>query len=163
MNEGECDIGCTQTQHKIALNRPCPPNPLQREILCRPLTYLFDVPAVLHLWPHCRWERPHAECFLDEDNLHGPKDCYLMEVWCRCCFSGIQAYVLIPLLRPLSPGMRSHLKFLWSHCDLGVFSLLVHISVEVRDFLSWDFQPWIKELNAPFEKETKVSTAPSSV
>lgn len=25
MNEGECDSGCTQTQHKIALNRPCPP------------------------------------------------------------------------------------------------------------------------------------------
>lgn len=41
MNEGECDIGCTQTQHKIALNRPCPPNPLQREILCRPLTSLM--------------------------------------------------------------------------------------------------------------------------
>lgn len=112
MSEGECDIGCTQTQHKIALNRPCPPNPLQREILCRPLTSLMYLQFCI--CGHIADESPltHAESFLDEDNLHGPKDCYLMEVWCRCCFSGIQADVLIPLLRPLSPGMRSHLKFL---------------------------------------------------
>lgn len=75
--------------------------------------------------------------------------------------SGIVLIILWPSRPPIQ--MWSPLKFLLRSRDLRVFSLLAHSSYEVRDFLSWDFELSVKELSAPFEKETKLSTAPSGV